>query len=276
MLTQIKRSAPYLAFRQWNKAVRRRLKLPSYRGTTYRCPICGTGLNAFKPMWKSYWRDVEKYGWVHPVAAMETFNVGAYSCPCCDASDRERLMALYLERAFGGLDPQRRYRLIEFAPAHALHRAIRRYPFIAYRSADLMRSDVDERADLTDLRGYDDASVDIFLCSHVLEHIPDDRKAMSELHRVLKPSGFGLFLVPLLVGVDETHEDPNLTTIAERWKFFGMGDHVRQYGRRDFVDRLRSAGFQVDQLGIDFFDAEAFRKAGIADNSVLYVVRRPA
>jgi hypothetical protein len=59
-----------------------------------------------------------------------------------------------------------------------------------------------------------------------------------------------------------------------RWKYFGMGDHVRHYGRRDFVERLTAAGFIVDQLGIEYFGEETFRRAGIAANSVLYVVRK--
>ena len=113
----------------------------------------------------------------------------------------------------------------------------------------------------------------MFVCSHVLEHIPDDRKAMRELHRILKPDGFGIVMVPLVHGVDETHEDPAIDTIALRWKYFGLGDHVRQYGKRDFLARLASAGFAVDPLGIDHFGRQVFRRAGIAEDSVLYVVR---
>jgi ubiquinone/menaquinone biosynthesis C-methylase UbiE len=121
--------------------------------------------------------------------------------------------------------------------------------------------------------GYGDRSIDVLLCSHVLEHIPDDRMAMREICRVLKPDGFAVVLVPLVLGVDETHEDPNIKTEALRWKYFGMGDHVRQYGKRDFIARLEAAGLNVEQLGIDHFGAEVFCRAGIAENSVLYVVR---
>jgi hypothetical protein len=76
-----------------------------------------------------------------------------------------------------------------------------------------------------------------------------------------------------VVGVDETHEDPSIESEELRWKYFGMGDHVRQYGKRDFLARLRSAGLRVEQLGVEYFGAEAFRRAGIAENSVLYVAR---
>lgn len=273
---RIKSSAPYVAFRQFTKAVRRRAKLHRYLGTDYRCPICNVHLRAFKPIWKSYRRAVVQYGWVHPMSAMETFNAEAYSCPRCDASDRERLMALYIDEVFGARSGPRRYRMVEFAPAYALHKAIERHPNIAYRTADLVRKDVDEQVDLTDMRGYADDSVDVFICSHMLEHIPEDRKAMRELHRVLRPDGFGIVLVPLIPGVNETHEDPSYHTIELRWKYFGDGDHVRQYGKQDFLDRLAGAGFAVDPLGIDHFGAETFRRHGIAPDSVLYIVRKGA
>ena len=275
MLAAIKRTVPYIRFKEWTKAVRRQANLSSYRGTQYCCPICRTELRAFKPVWRSYWLSIQEHQCVRSPFAMETFNVGAYSCPSCDAFDRERLTALYLEQAFVSLDPRARYRLIEFAPAHSLHRMIRRHAFIEYRSADLLNPDVQDRGvDLTDMPRYPDASVDVFLCSHVLEHIPDDRKAMRELNRVLKPQGFGVLLVPLFPDVHETHEDPQIETLEARWKYYGAGDHVRQYGKQDFVHRLEEAGFSVDQLDVAHFGTEAFRRAGIAENSVLYVVRK--
>jgi SAM-dependent methyltransferase len=224
-------------------------------------------------MWKSYWRDAEKFAPIHPATTFETLNLGAFTCPRCDAFDRDRLTALYLEQVIRAFDRGRVYRLIEFAPGDALRKKLKRNPFIAYRSADLSRKDVDELVDLTAMNGYADDSVDILLCSHVLEHIPDDHKAMHEICRVLKPDGFAIILVPLVIGVDETHEDPSINTTPLRWKYFGMGDHVRQYGKRDFIDRLEAASLKVDQCGIEHFGADAFRRAGIAENSVLYVVK---
>jgi SAM-dependent methyltransferase len=270
-------SVLYDAVRRRGKAIKRAIKLPRYLGTRYQCPVCGVGLSAFRPMWKSYWRDVEKFAPIHPASAFETLNLAAFTCPRCDAFDRDRLTALYLEQVFRTLDRGRKYHLIEFAAGDALHHKLKRYPFLAYRSADISRRNVDELVDLTAMDGYAGGSLDILLCSHVLEHIPDDHKAMREICRVLKPDGFAIILVPLVTGVDETHEDPGITTQALRWKYFGMGDHVRQYGKRDFINRLTAAGLKVDQLGIEHFGAEAFRRAGIAENSVLYVAhpRRP-
>ncbi len=268
-----RQSLIYDSVRKRGKVLKRAIKLPRYLGTEYRCPICGTGLRAFRPMWKSYWRDVEVYQPIHPAESMETLNLEAFTCPCCDAFDRDRLTAIYLENAFASFDRNRTYRLLEFAPGDALYKKLKSLPFIAYRSADLSRKTVDERVDMTDMAAYADGSLDVILCSHILEHIPDDRKAMRELRRVLKPEGFAIVLVPLVVGVDETHEDPSMDTPELRWKYFGMGDHVRQYGKRDFIERLEAAGLKVEQLGIEHFGAETFRRAAIAENSVLYVVR---
>jgi SAM-dependent methyltransferase len=232
-------------------------------------------LRAFRSARGGFPDELKRYGFIYGSAsAYETFNLEAVSCPACDASDRERLIALYLAEKFRIFDPRRRYQLIEFAPGHGLGTMFTRYPFVEYRSADLYRDDVHDNVDITDMRIYPDQSADVFLCSHVLEHVREDRKAMSELHRVLKPDGFGIVLVPLVSDVDETHEDPAIDRPELRWKYFGLDDHVRQYGRRDFVDRLTGAGFKVDQLGVDHFGAAALKEAGITDKSVLYVVRR--
>lgn len=268
-----RQSLIYDRVRKNGKVLKRAIKLPRYLGSDYQCPVCGVQLRAFRPMWKSYWRDFAKFAPVHAPTSFETLNLEAFTCPRCDAFDRDRLTCLYLDDVFGSFDRNRTYRLLEFAPGDALHNKLKSYPFISYRSADLMRKTVDERVDLTAMTAYADASLDIILCSHILEHIPQDRKAMREIARVLKPDGFAVVLVPLVVGVEETHEDPNMNTEALRWKYFGMGDHVRQYGRRDFVERLEASGLQVAQLGIEHFGAETFRRAGIASNSVLYVVR---
>jgi SAM-dependent methyltransferase len=273
MFASIRNSLPYVRFKRAKKAIQRAIKLPRYLGSEYRCPICGVGLRAFKPIWRSYTRKVEQFGYIHRHAELETFNREAFSCPKCDASDRDRLMAIFLDGILPPLAKGGGIRLTDFAPSDPLSRKISRNPSIEYRAADSYRNDVQDRIDLTDIN-YPDESTDIFICSHMFEHIPDDRQAMRELYRILKPGGFGLVLVPLAVGVDDTHEDPTIVSDELRWRYFGMGDHVRHYGRRDFVKRLTAAGFVVDQLGIEYFGQETFRRAGIADNSVLYVVRK--
>jgi hypothetical protein len=276
MLAKFKSSVQYKTFRRWNKALRRRFDVLSYLGRTYRCPVCLTGLRAFKSSTRGFPEELIRRGFIYPASDYETLNLDAISCPACEATDRERLTALYLVEMFSAFEPSRRYRLLEFAPSPGLRTLFRRYRFLDYRSADLDRDDVQDNVDITDMRIYADRSFDVVLCSHVLEHVREDRKAMLELHRILKADGFGVVLVPLLSNVEETQEDPAIDTPELRWKYYGLDDHVRQYGRRDFVNRLAGAGFKVDRLGIDHFGAAAFKEAGITEKSILYVVRRSA
>src|SRR3954469_20311315 len=118
MLAKFKSSTQYKAFRRWNRSLRRRFDLLNYLGGSYRCPVCLTGLRAFKPARGGFPDELKRYGFAYgSAAAYETFNPEAVSCPACDATDRERLTALYLVERFRTLNPHRRYRLIEFAPA---------------------------------------------------------------------------------------------------------------------------------------------------------------
>ena len=274
IVKRLKSTPAYAAFKQDSKAVQRWLALPRYMGSTYACPVCGTGLRRFKPIWKSFVRKLEEHGFVHPIDSLETFNVASHTCPACGASDRERLYALYLEERFRSLDQTRRRTLVDFAASPGLSRRLRALPFVAYRTADLYRPGVDDRVDISNMAIYGDGAIDMFICSHVLEHVPDDRRAMRELFRVLKPGGFGIVMVPLVVGVEETHEDRSIVAPAARWKHYAQDDHLRLYGRRDFVRRLEEAGFNVLQLSVDHFGRERFRRAGIHANSVLYVAEK--
>jgi predicted SAM-dependent methyltransferase len=270
---QYKASLPYVIVKEWQKALVRRLRLRRYRGSAHRCPVCHARLGAFKPLSPTYQSLTRQHGYFG-LDRLETFNASAYYCPACDASDRERLYALHLESAFGAFDRKRCYRLVEFAPSRGLQRKLMSYPFIAYRSADLFRPTVDDRIDISHMHPYTDGSVDVLICSHVLEHVADDRRAMREIFRVLRLGGFAIVMVPLVHGVDETFEDPAIVTAEQRWRHYGSDDHVRQYGKRDFIDRLMAAGFAVEQLDRDHFGAETFRRAGIAPDSVLYLAHK--
>jgi predicted SAM-dependent methyltransferase len=121
---------------------------------------------------------------------------------------------------------------------------------------------------------YATGSVDMFLCSHVLEHVPNDRQAVRELFRILRPGGWGILMVPLHVALTETYENPAITSDAERWKHFGQNDHLRVYAKPDFFAKVKEAGFALDALDESVFGAEAFRRHGIHTRSVLYIVKK--
>jgi predicted SAM-dependent methyltransferase len=241
----------------------------------YYCPVCRNQITDFIRLPDFYIEQWDKYGYVYPFLYGETFNYLKYNCPVCGSSDRNRLYALYFERRFSEMDLSKPIcNFLDIAPEKPLADWIKTHPFIQYRSLDLYMEGVDDKADITDLNIYEDNRFDIILCSHVLEHIIDDRKAMTELFRVLKPNGFAIIMVPILMTLQEDLENPEWTREADRWKYYGQNDHVRMYSKGGFIKKLEQTGFKVIQHGIDYFEEETFKKHGIHSRSVLYIVEK--
>jgi SAM-dependent methyltransferase len=243
-----------------------------YMGDAHYCPICKTGVNQFNTIEYKLIEMADKYQMVYPMFSFETMNMFGYSCPRCYANDRDRLYALYIEKKFANVPEGTKYNLLDIAPS-LLSGYLRKLPYLNYRSADLYNP-ADDKVDITDMNIYEDGRFDVFVCSHVLEHIKDDIKAMKELHRVLKPGGWGIAMVPITNAIEETYENDSITTDADRWKYFGQDDHVRMYSKKGFVGNLEKAGFKVDQLGIDYFGSNVFERHGIHPRSILYIVSK--
>ena len=124
------------------------------------------------------------------------------------------------------------------------------------------------KMDITDIQ-YPNETFDIIICCHVFEHIIDDIKAMSELCRVLKNNGWAVLLVPI-ANMEKTYEDNSIITEAGRLAAFGQGDHVRQYGR-DYIDRLKIAGFSVSTIGSkDIADEEDMKNMNLSVENIYY------
>ena len=136
-----------------------------------------------------------------------------------------------------------------------------------------MMDSVDYKADLQNLP-FDDESFDFFICSHVLEHVEDDRAAMRELYRITKKHGAGILMAPIIVGLDKTHEDPSITDEGERWRLFGQNDHVRLYAHNDYVALIKQASFNLQELDINHFGETAYKRLGLNPTSTLYVVSK--
>lgn len=241
----------------------------------YHCPVCNSRVYAFEPLPAYFIENPKKYGWPFKDEDAETCNVHGYLCPSCQASDRDRLYALYLQDYLKQLQPKELIKFVDFAPSVPLSRFIRKLrPEISYRTADLFAEGVDDKVDIMDMKIYGDNSVDCFICSHVLEHVIDDNKALKELYRILKPGGRGILMVPINLSLTEIDEDPTVIDEGERWKRFGQNDHVRLYSRNGFIERTRDSGFLVHQCNRDFFGPDVFARTGITDQSVLYVVEK--
>ena len=191
-----------------------------YRGTDRYCPVCRHSAKAFLPTG------------VHPRPDA--------LCPWCRSTERDRLSALFLDQKTDLFDGVPR-RVLHVAPEPCLQSRFQRTLGAGYVTADLHRRDVMEQMDITDIK-HPDASFDVIYCSHVLEHVDNDRQAMREFHRILRPGGWAILNVP--VTADQTFEDPSITDPDERTRLFGQDDHVRRYGP-DYIDRLKDVGFEV-------------------------------
>ena len=230
-------------------ALARRVRRARLRGDAVECPCCGRTWSAFAPAWNR--RDA--------------------ICPGCGAHERHRALWLYLrDRLALGSAP---LRLLHFAPEHALRGPIGALDAIEYVTADLDPAGVDVQLDITDMP-FGDAEFDAIVCSHVLEHVPDDRAAMAELARVLRPGGWLLVLVPLDLGSERTHEDPAVQSPQDREREFLQHDHVRLYAP-DIAERLRDAGLEVraERPAAALPDAAVARYGLLADETVFRCTR---
>lgn len=250
--------------------LQRTMKVVRHAAGPHVCPVCGLGVQAFDPLDSHFLSNWQSYGFDLDPRQFETLNIDAYQCPHCGASDRDRLFALYFDRlqtrSPAGL-------FIEFAPSGPLTRAIRsRLPGWTCRTADIAMRGVDDHVDICDMRSvYPDSTIDIVLCSHVLEHVADDRQALREMHRVLKPGGRAILLVPLSLQLRSTREVAPEATPAERWRCVAQDDHVRLHSVTDFKHRINEAGFALEVLDRDFFRWPVMKRAGLAATSRLYI-----
>jgi len=157
--------------------------------------------------------------------------------------ERHRLLWLYLKNETDFFTSKEKKKVLHFAPEQAFYKLFRNQKNTEYTTTDLFSPLADVKADICDLP-FENDSYDIIFCNHVLEHIPDDTKAMQELFRVLKPGGMAILQIPQDLKRETTFADDSITDQKERAAIFGQYDHVRIYGS-DYFDKLRSIGFTV-------------------------------
>ena len=160
--------------------------------------------------------------------------------------ERHRLMWLFLKNETSFFTSNKKLKTLHIAPEQCFLKIFKTQKNLDYITSDLESPIADVKADICNLP-FQDNSFDVVFCNHVLEHIPNDTKAMQELFRVLKKGGFGIFQIPQDISREKTFEDASITDKIERTKIFGQYDHVRVYGR-DYFNKLRSVGFAVDEI----------------------------
>ncbi len=249
------------------RGIWQRLMSLYYYGRKYECPFCG---NTFRKLLDG--------GFDLPVIKeKEIIGAGRRPnniCPRCYSTDRDRLIYTYLKKYSPIFEEE--LSVLHIAPSGSLKSLLSSLKNLNYQSGvkyheGFYYSKNISLIDITELI-FKDNSFDVIFCNHVLEHIHDDRKAMGELFRVLKPRGWAILQVPISHLLDKTYENPTITDPKEREAHFGQFDHVRIYGK-DYVNRLSEIGFRVKEfIPSTKIKEKNIERFAINKNEILFVV----
>ncbi len=187
--------------------------------------------------------------------------------------ERHRLLWLFMKEKTNIFTDKLRF--LHIAPEYCFIKPFKKLANLEYITADLISPWADIKMDIQDIP-LEENSVDAVMCNHVLEHVQDDHKAMTEFVRILKPGGWGIFQVP----IDESREltwgnDPEVNTPALREEHYWQSDHVRLYGL-DYSKKLEAAGFEVTED--DFMDSlapELIERYALIPDEKVYFCRKP-
>jgi SAM-dependent methyltransferase len=237
----------FLVLPEWAKNLLRLMRnliysLP-YFGKGVWCPVCGKEARKFR-----------QYG--HP-------SRDNARCIHCQSLERHRFVWTYLHRMTNLFDGSPK-RVLHVAPESCFESRLKNRLGQNYITADLLNRRAMVRMDITDIQ-YPEEYFDVIYCSHVFEHVQDDKRAMREFHRVLKQDGWAILLVP--IDADKTFENPSIVDPSERLRVFGQEDHVRRYGP-DYIDRLCESGFKVRVSYVsDLFGTNDVARMGLTSES---------
>jgi SAM-dependent methyltransferase len=203
-------------------------------GLKYYCVMCHSHVNKMLPM------GVNSYLFKKSHIIGGGYRENAV-CPVCNSLDRERMIYYFLKNHTKIFKSN--CSILHFAPEENLHRKLTANSNCQYISGDITPGKADYVVDITKIQ-FDENRFDYIICNHVLEHIPDEQRAISEMKRVLKPNGRIIITMPICISNPITLEDENIITRADRLKVYGQEDHVRLYGS-DVKKRLSSYGLKV-------------------------------
>lgn len=235
-----------------------------YLGNRFYCPVCDKSFRRFLPGGLSF-----------PVIREKRIIGAGFDenliCPFCGSNDRYRLLYLYLKHKTNIFEKP--LRVLHVAPEVPLQALFRKCEKLEYVSADINPMPGDIRMDITHIDMANEA-FDVIICNHVLEHVPEDLRAIRELYRILRFGGWAMLQVPISFQLAQSYENPDVMTTEDREKEFGQGDHVRIYGR-DYVKRLESVGFEVLQYNFfEEFGIEIATKCALNVEERIFICRK--
>lgn len=186
--------------------------------------------------------------------------------------ERHRLMWLFLKERTNFFTDN--LSVLHIAPEYCFLKRFKKMENLSYTTADLISPWAEVKMDVQDMP-FEENRFDVIFCNHVLEHVDDDRKAMQELFRVMKPGGFGIFQVPIDLSLEHTLEDKSINTPELREQHYGQRDHVRQYGA-DYPQRLQEAGFLVTlEDFINEISPEFVTRYALPADEIIYLCKKP-
>lgn len=224
------------------------------KGNNVECPVCNKGFRKFLP-----------YGYTKQTSRKNAL------CPNCLALERHRLLWMFLESNTNFFTEQ--LKVLHIAPEQCFYKRFKKLDNLDYTTGDLESPIADIHFDIQDIP-FDDNSYDVVICNHVLEHVDDDAKAISEFYRILKPGGYAILQVPQDTSREKTYEDTSITDPKQREIHFLQKDHVRLYGL-DYSERLAKSGFIVDEnLFVKKLDKSIVEKYQLPENEIIYLNRK--
>jgi len=236
-----------------------------YFGLSYYCPFCKKFLRKLLP------RGVSS-------SIIKTNNIIGMGrrncyCPFCFSTDKERLLLLFLITETDIFNKKKFRKILHFAPEKNLGSILRSSNNLEYISADLYSKNVMIKMDVTDIK-FEDDYFDVVICNHVLEHVPNDRKAIREIYRVIKPGGWAILQVPISYSLKKTYEDPGIESSESRLRSFGQEDHLRIYGM-DYIKRLEEVCFEVDIFDpASRFGGLKIKRYGLFPGEKVFIARK--
>lgn len=255
----------FISQSQFIFTLNKKFDLLYHKGIKYTCPFC-----------KYSSRDLSFIGFDFQVLREKQIIGGGLrrgGCYKCGSTDRERLIYIFIKEKLQKYFPGKVKRVLHIAPEPQLIKVLPFLGFEEYICGDLYVEgyhypEFVQKIDLLKIP-YEENYFDLIICNHVLEHIPDDLKAMREIRRVLSPEGIAILQVPLSKISLTTIEDNSIIDPKEREIAFGQFDHVRIYGQ-DYTYRLKNSGFKVNRINI----SSEYPQNGLNEEEDIFVCKK--
>ena len=256
----------YRQFRREVSILKLKYSWRRFKGPGITCNVCGASYTRFVPHLPS------------PVnaGALKTHSVIAgygenIFCPACYSNARDRLIVAILNE-----EDLSAKKVLHFAPERNVFNFLKKKS-ASVSTCDLMPdiySAIDKNIRKENIMSlsFADQSFDLVIANHVMEHIPDDRKAMQEIFRVLKKGGQAILQVPFSETLPATIEEPDIDDPARQSALFGQRDHIRIYAMNDYASRLRTCGFQVQVIPAE--SLSKYRQHAIRPEEVFYLIKK--